>query len=149
MVPRPSIFSLPTRPLKIPVPIWWGMEPAAAPEPQAPARSDGEHRPGKQDKRSGATRTVFIEGIHRTLKEDFTSQWPSAASWHGISSKPAAVDRYLYVKVLSSSRSGEAPDGSAGLTEQVSRWRVAEGASARKVQRRWTMWYRRLYGASM
>ena len=84
-----------------------------------------------------------------TLKEDFRAGSHGEASWYGSSSKPAAVDRYLYVKILSSSRSGEAPDGSAGLTEQVSRWRVAEGASTRKVQRRWTRWYRRLYGASM
>jgi len=37
--------SLPTRPLQIGVPIRWDTGSAAAPEPPAPARSDGEYRP--------------------------------------------------------------------------------------------------------
>ena len=40
--------SFPTRSLHIVVPIRWGTGSAAAPEPQAPARSDGGHRPGNK-----------------------------------------------------------------------------------------------------
>ena len=69
-----SILSLPTRPLQTNVPIRWVTEFADAPETHAPARSDGEHRPRIQDNRSGVIRTVFIEDIHWTLKEDFSSQ---------------------------------------------------------------------------
>ena len=42
------LVSLPTWPLEIVVPFRWGTRSAAAPEPQAPARNDGEHRLGNK-----------------------------------------------------------------------------------------------------
>ncbi len=57
------LVCLPTRALQIVVPIRWGTGSAAAPEPQEPARSDGEHRPRKETRvQKRLERVTLLEG---------------------------------------------------------------------------------------
>ncbi len=150
MVPRPLDLQPSNTALQIIVPIRRGTEVAAAPEPHAPS-------PVRRGASAKKTRQAFRSDtgrIHRGHTPDaqgrsFVTVAIGNIVVHELFQAGGGRSSTFTSGFWSSSRSGEAPDGSAGLTEQVLRWRVAKGVSTRKVQRRWIRWYRRLYGASM
>ena len=70
------------------------------------------------------------------LKKNFRAGGHGAASWYGSSSQPAAADRVPLREGTGAAAAPEpkAPAGSAGHTNRITWWRVAEGASTRQGQ---------------
>ena len=107
-------------------PIRWGAGFAAAPEPHAPARSDGEHRPGSKTRvQEWMERVTLLGGRKDTCRsrKKFRASGHGAASWHGRYSpggSRSSTIRPCYGRGTRAATAPEpkAPAGLAGCTEQ-------------------------------
>ena len=112
----------PTRPLQSFVPIRWGAESAAAPEPHAPAWSDWEHRLGSKTRVQEWMKRVTLLGGRKNIcrsRKNNRASGHGAASWYGRYSPGGGRSSTTTIGYGAAAASEPtAPAGSAGCTEK-------------------------------